>query len=421
MPKLAGKITAVTSPKHREVTLISIRGIISTPTIQKYRRFMAKPVKGGRDIVIDLGGVSYINSSGLGELVRVHDYLEQSNLYLMVINVDKEVNQLLVMLGLGNLLHIFPTLKSALESLDDGMKVPEVVISTVPEQRGKGFVPVVSAPPPRLPEARILIYVNGDGYFAKFLARCLSGKGGNGIVVSSRKEAQEAAREGRVDLAILDGSLADAGGICSDLKLARGNGILSVIMIHLGERQGIGVDTCRISEDEYVSEPFEVRELVSLAECEFQRCRGESILFVQEANLEIATSDAGVEKSFGIIENMIQSAGLSSESRDGFFYAVREAIDNARRHGNRSDSEKIIELLYVLDKEKITVTVGDEGAGFDFASVLKVARESTPIEQARTQHSKGGYGGLGIGLMLRCCDKVDYISPGNVVKLTKYV
>ena len=44
-----------------------------------------------------------------------------------------------------------------------------------------------------------------------------------------------------------------------------------------------------------------------------------------------------------------------------------------------------------------------------------------PIEQARTRHSSGGYGGLGIGLMLRCCDKVEYIPPGNIVKLTKYL
>ncbi len=418
MPKLAAQSRTGQTPKHRQIYIVEFEGIISTPTIKRFRALIAKPLQMGRDVILDLRRISYMNSSGLGELVRIHDEMEKKNLSLALIRLDPEVQRLVELLGLDNLLHIYPHLAAALEAIDRGLKAAPG--AKMARQGRNLLLPLRSAPRPRLPEARILLGLNGDQHFARFLSYCLAGKGGKVVMIDGRDKALQVMREGKIDIAILDSLLPGARAICADLKTARQNGIGSVIFIYAGREEGGGVPF-RVCEDEFVTEPFEVRELIALAQSEYERCRAESILFVQEANLELMTREEAMMQANAAIEQLIASAGLPRESADGLLYAVREAIDNARRHGNLSQPQKLVQIQYVLDKEKVTITVGDEGKGFDIEAVLKRARAVAPIEQARSRHSAGGYGGLGISLMLRCCDKVEYLPPGNIVKLTKYL
>lgn len=427
MAKLKAKVGRSSTPQNREVCTVICEGIISTPTVSHFREVMAKPNASGRDVLLDLSKITYINSSGLGELVRINDDLARQNLSLLIVNSDPEVGRLILMLGLQSVLHVFRTPAAAMEALDSGLTeragdLPAQAESKARKQmRGGAFVPVVATPEPRLPDARILIGVNGDVHFARFLGRCLSGHGGNALVVGDLTGVKQVADQGRIDIAIIDSTLPDAQEICAELKMRTENGILSIIFIYPDEEERKPAAYYRVCEDEYVVEPFEVREMVALAQAEYSRCKSESILFVQEACFELATRDDAIGDVCEKIEGMLHESGLPQEPADGYFYAIREAIDNARRHGNLSDSSKLIEVLYVLDKEKITVTVGDEGDGFDWTVQIERAKSTSPIEQARVRHSSGGYGGLGIGLMLRCTDKLEYLPPGNIVKLTKYL
>ncbi|MBN2712492.1 MAG: anti-sigma factor antagonist [Planctomycetes bacterium] len=432
MAKLRSTVNNIYSPQHREICAIAFDGIISTPTVSRFREDMNDPITSGRDVIIDLSNVNYINSSGLGELVRINDALEKNSLSLMIVNTDEEMARLIRMLGLLSVLHVFPTIDAALEGIDKGLKAKvsdhhEGATSAGAQKparkqiRGGAFVPTVSTPAPKLPDARIMLGVNGDQHFHRFLARCLCGRSDGAVVVRNKEEALASLDGGRIDVAIIDSTIPEAREICSELKTRQGNGILSVIFIYPSEEDHNREITYRVAEDEFVVEPFEVREMVALAQSEFSRCKSESILFVQEACFEFETRDQSIAQTNDTIEKMLLQTGLPQEASDGFFYAIREAIDNARRHGNVGDPSKMIEVLYVLDKEKITVTCGDEGGGFDFLSQIKKSRDMSPIQQARDRHSAGGYGGLGIGLMLRCCDKVEYLPPGNIVKLTKYL
>ena len=74
----------------------------------------------------------------------------------------------------------------------------------------------------------------------------------------------------------------------------------------------------------------------------------------------------------------------------------------------------------LLDKEKITVTVEDEGEGFDHAAYRSKLGDNAPVSAARQRHADGGVGGLGIYLMDRCADRLDYNDVGSRVTITKY-
>lgn len=405
---------------------MAIEGIVSSPTLNRFLALLAEPLGRGRDLLLHLSGMRYIHSTGLGELVRIHDTLRSEKRTLLLASLDPDVLRLITMLGLSCVLHIYPTDLEALQALDQGLARPiprseEKKKEIKPIARGKGFLPIVAPPPPRLPEGRILLGIGGDRHFIDFLARSLCGDGERVERIRSREDVRAALARGPVDLAILESTFPEFHGICEEIKTAPQNGLVSILVIYPRGSSPSEPVRCQIVEDEFVTEPFEMREIVAVAESEYQRCREESLLFRRELHLAFPTSESAIEGAEKIIERLLRESGLPQDDVLMFFYAVREGVDNARRHGNRGDPQKRIDLLYVLDREKITITIEDEGKGFDFEDAIRKARAATPLEQARQRHLAGGFGGLGIGLMLRCCDKLEYASPGNLLKLTKYL
>jgi anti-sigma regulatory factor (Ser/Thr protein kinase) len=63
--------------------------------------------------------------------------------------------------------------------------------------------------------------------------------------------------------------------------------------------------------------------------------------------------------------------------------------------------------------------VEDEGEGFDFKPHLLKVKQLSPGEQAKIRKDEGGKGGLGITLMARCTDTLEYLGKGNVVRMVK--
>ena len=118
---------------------------------------------------------------------------------------------------------------------------------------------------------------------------------------------------------------------------------------------------------------------------------------------------------------MLAQSGLGEESASALAVAFREAIDNANRHGNKSNPKRSIDVQYLVDREKVTIAVTDEGDGFDTEIYLSRGVSGNPVEAARERNLTGGAGGLGIMLMLKCVDKLEYNYAGNKITLSKYI
>lgn len=63
----------------------------------------------------------------------------------------------------------------------------------------------------------------------------------------------------------------------------------------------------------------------------------------------------------------------------------------------------------------------DEGEGFDTEIYLSRGVSGNPVDAARERNQAGGHGGLGIMLMLKCVDKLEYNYAGNKISLTRYI
>jgi anti-sigma B factor antagonist len=73
--------------------------------------------KGNKKIVLNLGEVQYIDSSGIGELVRTHTTVRNQGGQLRLVNLNKRVNDLLQMTKLSAVFDIERDEASAMKSL----------------------------------------------------------------------------------------------------------------------------------------------------------------------------------------------------------------------------------------------------------------------------------------------------------------
>ena len=73
--------------------------------------------KGNKKIVLNLGEVQYIDSSGIGELVKTHTTIRNHGGQLRLVNLNKRVNDLLQMTKLSAVFDIERDEASAMESL----------------------------------------------------------------------------------------------------------------------------------------------------------------------------------------------------------------------------------------------------------------------------------------------------------------
>jgi len=143
-------------------------------------------------------------------------------------------------------------------------------------------------------------------------------------------------------------------------------------------------------------------------------CRDAMVPHDPEAFLAVASRFENIELVQAVVDDLLGRLGLEEEERHWFGLAVREAVANAIKHGNRSDPGKQVEVEVGLEEGEVVVSVRDEGTGFD---PTEVANPLAPENLLRP-------GGRGIFYMRSLMDHVDYrfgADGGTEVVLRKRV
>jgi len=104
-----------------DVTVLDISGRITLGEGNVILRDIVRELidKGSTKIVLNLGEVQYVDSSGLGELVKTHTTVRNKGGQLRLVNLGKRLHDLLQMTRLAAVFDIEPDEASALRSLDD--------------------------------------------------------------------------------------------------------------------------------------------------------------------------------------------------------------------------------------------------------------------------------------------------------------
>ncbi len=130
-------------------------------------------------------------------------------------------------------------------------------------------------------------------------------------------------------------------------------------------------------------------------------------------NIRIAVPS--LSENIRMIESFIDNAKekfhLDDDIYGNIMIAITEAVNNAIKHGNRSDSSKNVSLSLSLDDSLIKFRVEDEGQGFDY--------ENLPDPTSPENLEKPG--GRGIFLMKHLSDEVEFKEGGRIVELSFYM
>jgi anti-sigma regulatory factor (Ser/Thr protein kinase)/CheY-like chemotaxis protein len=268
---------------------------------------------------------------------------------------------------------------------------------------------------------QLLLVVPKKNFFTGTMAARLSSARSEVTVIEGEDAAIESIGKAQPDLIVLDVGLQNGSKVCEAVKKKKESSLIAVIRILSEGEDANAVEGLQVMSDETIVEPFELSDLVALTESELGRFAEERNYFEHELHVRLQTTEELVERVNELMGQLLSQSGLDEEAAAAQAVAFREAVDNAARHGNLNNPKRVIDIQYLVDREKVTMAVTDEGEGFETEIYLSRGVSSNPVEAARERNKAGGAGGLGIMLMLKCVDKLEYNYIGNKISLTKYI
>jgi serine/threonine-protein kinase RsbW len=110
-----------------------------------------------------------------------------------------------------------------------------------------------------------------------------------------------------------------------------------------------------------------------------------------------------------------QAIGLAPERIEDLKLAVSEAVNNAIEHGNQRQAAKLVEVVFMLDQEKLEVRIRDEGAGNDRVDFSRRVVEEHNLESGMHR----GFGMYLINALVDDCE-VSSSQQGTIMTLRLY-
>lgn len=116
-------------------------------------------------------------------------------------------------------------------------------------------------------------------------------------------------------------------------------------------------------------------------------------------HLEIGSRLENVELVQIAVEASLQQLAVEEATSNQIGTAVREAVANAIKHGNKSDASKQVRVDFGLEGDEVVIEVQDEGVGFD------PDRVPNPLAVENLLKPNG----RGILLIREFMDRVEYV------------
>jgi len=108
------------------------------------------------------------------------------------------------------------------------------------------------------------------------------------------------------------------------------------------------------------------------------------------------------------IDEMTSAIGINQDNYGKILVATLEAVNNAIKHGNKDNPQKLVDVEIEYDKDEIRITVTDEGIGFNPAGIPDPTLPEN-IEELS---------GRGVFLMTKLSDSIKFNEKGNSVTMS---
>lgn len=130
--------------------------------------------------------------------------------------------------------------------------------------------------------------------------------------------------------------------------------------------------------------------------------------------LTIPSSTRHLEDVRQFVSTHAVAADFSDSVVEELKIAVDEACTNVIEHAYQGEGEHAVDIAIIITQDKLTVRIRDSGRAFDQSDYS----EPNLIEYAKSRKA----GGLGVHLMRRLVDRVEFRTRGDVNEccLVKY-
>ncbi len=131
-------------------------------------------------------------------------------------------------------------------------------------------------------------------------------------------------------------------------------------------------------------------------------------------HIDIQSSFEMVDLVQVVFESLAAQVGFDADVSHWMSVAIRESVTNAVRHGNKLDAEKRVVIRFEVGDGELSVSVEDEGEGFDPGEIPDPLAEENLLRAS----------GRGIFFMKNFMDEVTYdFKPngGTCVTMVKRV
>jgi len=268
--------------------------------------------------------------------------------------------------------------------------------------------------------AAVLLVMPGHGTFGEILSEHFGRLGWQVRRAKSAEACRSLLDGARPYLLVADHSLDRRDGLVGEIKRGWHTNTVPVVTLHTRFEDLRHPDRLTVLGDLAVFEPISMHPFLRTMDQVLVQATEEAAVFERQIHFRFPAREEEILQAFDLSDGFFKDAGFAGDALVGLTTAFREAVRNAEIHGSGEDPGHGIDVEMLLDREKMTVTVEDEGGGFDHEAYREQIGTDAPVAMARRRHAAGGVGGLGIYLMDRCADRLDYNDRGNRVTMTKY-
>jgi serine/threonine-protein kinase RsbW len=129
----------------------------------------------------------------------------------------------------------------------------------------------------------------------------------------------------------------------------------------------------------------------------------------EKTELVLPSRIESIDEAAAVAAKTAADAGIDEGALFGIDLALREAVANAVKHGNRFDETKQVTISFAKTPAAFEITVQDEGAGFDFEHLPDPTDPANLLKES----------GRGAFLMRSFMDEVEWQRGGSIVIMTK--
>lgn len=124
-------------------------------------------------------------------------------------------------------------------------------------------------------------------------------------------------------------------------------------------------------------------------------------------NIRIASRMEGITEVEALINDICEEFGVEETHYGEILIAMTEAVNNAVVHGNKLDSNKMVDIEVHTDGPVLEFRIADQGPGFDFENIP----DPTSPENIEKPN------GRGVFLMRQLADSCEFEELGRIAIL----